>query len=142
MSMRTIVIGWWGPSTPEDVRLSDLENGLYFLGGRRKYERQDQIQYFGIMGGPYRRRLNRWHHAMSQITKNSTVWLGQIEYPRRFNRKHLELAEGCLIYFWGRTSTGTSSLPLRSRCACSPGGSSPTARPARIASQSTGKSLT
>jgi hypothetical protein len=38
---------------------------------------------------------------MGHITKNPTVWLGQIEYPRRFNRKHLELAEGCLIYFWG-----------------------------------------
>lgn len=27
--------------------------------------------------------------------------MGQIEYPRRFDRRHLELAEGCLIYFWG-----------------------------------------
>jgi hypothetical protein len=101
MTLRTIVIGWWGPYTPEDVRFADLENGLYFLGGRRKYERQDQIQYFGITEGSYRRRLNRWHHAMSQITKNPRVWLGQIEYPRRFTRRHLELAEDCLIYFWG-----------------------------------------
>jgi hypothetical protein len=101
MALKTIAIGWWGPYTPEDVRFSDLDNGLYFLGGRRKYERQDQIQYFGITEGPYRKRLNQWHHAMGQITKNQAVCLGQIEYPRRFARRHLELAKGCLIYFWG-----------------------------------------
>ena len=100
MALKTIIIGWRGPYTPEDLHLSDLENGLYFLSGRRKYERQDQIQYFGITGGPYRRRLNRWHHAMGQITKNPKIWLGQIESPVRFTRGHLELAEGCLIYFW------------------------------------------
>lgn len=61
---------------------------------------QDRIQYFGITEGPYRRRLNRRHHAISQITKNPTVWLRQIEYPRRFTRRHFEFAEGCLIYFW------------------------------------------
>ncbi len=38
---------------------------------------------------------------MGQITKNPAVWLGQIEYPRRFTRKHLELVESCLIYVWG-----------------------------------------
>jgi hypothetical protein len=58
MALRTIDMGWWGPYTPEDVRFLDLENGLYFLSGRRKFERQDQIQYFGTTGGPYRRRLN------------------------------------------------------------------------------------
>ena len=116
MTLRTIVIGWWGPYDPEDVRLSGLENDLYFLASRRKYERRDQIQYFGITEGPYRRRLNRWHHAMGQITKNPTAWLGQIEYPRRFTRMHLELAEGCLIYFWepnlNRKKVVTSPEPV------------------------------
>ncbi len=100
MALRTIIIGWRGPYTPEEVRLSDLENGLYFLSGRRRYERQDQIQYFGITGGPYRERLNHRHYPMGQISKHPNVWLGQIEYPGGFDRRHLELAEGCLIYFW------------------------------------------
>jgi hypothetical protein len=68
---------------------------------RKSQRKPDQIQYFGITGGPYRRRLNRWHHALGQITRNPRVWLGQIEYPDEFSRSSLELAEGCLIYFWG-----------------------------------------
>jgi hypothetical protein len=101
VALRTIVIGWRGPFTSEEVRSSDLGNGLYLLDGRRRYERRDYIQYFGITEGSYHERLNRRHHKMGQITRNRTVWLGQIEYPGRFTRKHLELAEGCLIYFWG-----------------------------------------
>ena len=52
-----------------------------------------QAQYFGIIEGPYRKRLNRWHHAISQITKNPSVWLEQLEYLRRVTRTHLKLAE-------------------------------------------------
>lgn len=38
---------------------------------------------------------------MSHIRKDTLrIWLGQIKYPTHFNRKHLDLAEKCLIYFW------------------------------------------
>jgi hypothetical protein len=88
MALRTIVIGWWGPYTPEDVRLSDLENGLYFLAGRRTRERQDQIQYFGITEGPYRRRLNRWplESAEGRRGTGGRIWIGSRTLLRRADR--------------------------------------------------------
>lgn len=100
MPLRTLVISWEGPHTIESTRTSDLGNGLYFLSGRKRYERKDHIQYFGITEVPYHQRFRK-HHAIAQITKNLGIWLGQVEYPRRFDRTHLELAEACMIYFWG-----------------------------------------
>lgn len=100
MSLKTIVIRWEGPHTRESVQSSGLRNGLYFLSGRRKYERKDQIQYFGITTQPYYKRFKNKYHAVNYVTKNLQIWLGQIEYPQSFETHHLELAEACLIYFW------------------------------------------
>jgi hypothetical protein len=102
MFIKTIIIRWEGPHTFESASSSDLGNGLYFLSGRRRYERTDQIQYFGITTREkYHDRIRYDHHALVQIREDSLrIWLGQIEYPRRFNVDHLKLAERCLIYFW------------------------------------------
>ncbi len=101
MSVRTIMIRWEGPHTLESVESSDLGKGLYFLSGRRRYERTDQIQYFGITTRKYRNRIKHDHQTLGQIREDTLgIWLGQIEYPRRFTQDHLKLAEACLIYFW------------------------------------------
>lgn len=116
--MRTIVIGWQGPYTLESVYESDLGNGLYFISGRMKYERRDQIQYFGITERTYRERLRDRHHAVERVTKNRQVWLGQVEYPSRFTRGHLELAEACLIYFWGSSKLNRKKLAKPPKPVC------------------------
>lgn len=101
MLLRTIVIRWEGPLSLEDVAGSDLENGLYFFAGKKKYERRDQIQYFGITKNLYRNRINDRHHALWKIRSDTvSVWLGHIEYPEDFEYDVLRLAERCLIYFW------------------------------------------
>lgn len=101
MSLKTIVIRWQGPYfTPESVKSSRLRNGLYFLAGRRKYERKDQIQYFGITSQPYHERFRNPYHAIHYITRNLQIWLGQVEYPQQFELRDPNLAEHCLIYFW------------------------------------------
>lgn len=99
--MKMITIRWEGPHTLDSVESSDLGNGLYFLSGRRRYERTDQIQYFGITTRKYRNRIKHDHQALGQIREDTLgIWLGQLEYPRRVNADHLKLAEACLIYFW------------------------------------------
>jgi hypothetical protein len=102
MSLKTIIVRWEGPHTFESIESSDLGNGLYFLSGRRRYERSDQIQYFGITTrDKYRDSIKYDHQALGHIREDTLrIWLGQIEYPRRFNVDHLKLAEACLIYFW------------------------------------------
>lgn len=98
--LKTIIVRWEGPHTLEIASESNFGKGLYFFTGRKPYERTDQIQYFGITEGLYRRRFKN-HSAIPQVTKNLRIWFGQVEYPKRFNRTHLELAEGCMVYFWG-----------------------------------------
>lgn len=100
MPLKTIIIRWEGPHTLESVRSSGLRNGLYFLSGRRRYERKDRIQYFGITKRPYYKRFRDRYHQVNDVTKNLQIWLGQIEYPQTFELEHLKLAEACLIYFW------------------------------------------
>ena len=99
MKIETIVINWRGPFTIEEVQNLDDGDGIYLLTGRKKYQRRDHIQYCGITAGLFRNRLSQKHHVLPEITRNLNVWLGQIAYPSRFKRHHLELAEHCIIHF-------------------------------------------
>lgn len=96
----TIIVRWEGPHTLQDVSESRLGRGLYFLTGRRRYEREDKLQYFGITKNSFRGRINHRHHAVQKIQRNLRVWLGHLEYPDEFDREYLEIAEGAMIYFW------------------------------------------
>ncbi|MBV9469844.1 MAG: hypothetical protein JO316_20295 [Abitibacteriaceae bacterium] len=100
MSLKTIIIRWHGPHSLEQIKTSDRWNGLYMLAGRRKYQREEQMQYCGITEGYFCDRLNSRHHKMKQIKHELSIWLGEVAYPTKFNRSHLELAEQCIIYFW------------------------------------------
>ncbi len=70
MSVKTIIIRWEGPHTLTSVESSDLGNGLYFLSGRRRYERTDQIPYFGITKRKYRNRIKQDHQARPLYLRN------------------------------------------------------------------------
>lgn len=97
MEHLTIKVHWTGPYSIEEI--DEQENGLYFVSGKRKYGRVEQIQYCGITEGRY---LNRFanHHKLPLVTKDLEIWLGQIVYPTSFNRQHLETAESMIVYFW------------------------------------------
>jgi hypothetical protein len=69
-------------------------------GGRQKYERHDQIQYCGITERRFCDRINSRHHKLDRIRPETlTVWLGTIAYSVRFRRRHLEIAEHCLVAY-------------------------------------------
>jgi hypothetical protein len=101
MGLTTVIIRWSGPHRLDDVAGSDACNGLYILVGRLRYERRDQVQYCGITEGRFCDRLTGRHHALAQIRSGTlTMWLGEIIYPVRFRRRHLELAEHCFAHFF------------------------------------------
>jgi hypothetical protein len=101
MILTTIVVRWRGPSSFEEICESEEGGGLYLLTGKRKYERQEQIQYCGITKRLFCGRINAKHHKLGQIRSDTlAVWLGSIIYPRRVERRHLEIAEHCIISFW------------------------------------------
>lgn len=99
MENQTIRVNWQGPYSLEEVCESDMRNGLYLLTGKRRYERNDQIQYCGITEGLYRNRF-RQHHKAFEITREQKIWLGSVAYPIEHTRTHLEIAEAIIVYFW------------------------------------------
>ena len=100
MEHLTIKIHWKGPYTLDEIdELSD-GNGLYLLAGKQKYQREDDIQYFGITEREFRKRFKE-HHKIPYITRDLQIWLGKIVYPNMFDRSHLETAESIIIYFSG-----------------------------------------
>lgn len=102
MSLKTIIVQWTGPFTLEEVCESEGGNGIYLLTGKRKYERSEQIQYCGITEGEFCYRINKaQHHKLNEIREETlSIWLGEVVYPKKFKRSHLELAEHCFVYWW------------------------------------------
>ena len=100
MSLTTVIVRWTGPLSLDEV--CEFEgNGLYLLTGKQRYERQEQIQYCGITERRFCERINSMHPKLPLIREDSfSVWLGHIEYPRLFKRRHLEHAEHCFVSFW------------------------------------------
>ncbi len=100
MEHLTIKIHWKGPYLLDEIdKLSD-GNGLYLLAGKQKYQREGDIQYFGITERAFKKRF-REHHKIQYITRDLQIWLGEIAYPNAFTRSHLETAESIIIYFIG-----------------------------------------
>lgn len=104
MSLTAAIVRWTGGFSYEQVCNSEKGNGIYLLTGKRKYERQNHIQYCGITEGDFCNRINKQHHKLSEIKDETlSIWLGEIIYPQKFDRNLLELAEHCFIYFWQPT---------------------------------------
>lgn len=99
MDNLTIRLNWRGPYSLDEVCELDSGNGLYLLTGKRSYERNEQIQYCGITEGLYRNRFKQ-HHKIPKIIKDLGIWLGEVVYPQKHTRTHLETAEAIVIYFW------------------------------------------
>lgn len=100
MDHLTIKIHWKGPYFLEEIEELEARNGLYLFAGKQKYQREDDIQYFGITKDKFKNRFKN-HHKIDQITRDLQVWLGEITYPSDFAREHLETAESIMVYFWG-----------------------------------------
>ena len=99
MKHLTIIIHWRGPFVREEINTSHGGNGLYLFGGKCRYERKGQLQYCGITETSYQKRF-REHHKLPKITRDLEIWLGQVLYPNRVNRRTLEEAERMMVYFW------------------------------------------
>ena len=101
MALTTVIIRWTGPMSLDDIWESEERNGLYLLAGKKKYERREEIQYCGITEGFFCDRINSKHHKLGLIRPETlSVWLGKVIYPRRFQKKHLEIAEHCVVSWW------------------------------------------
>ena len=99
MKHLTIIIHWKGPYTLDEIEEVGGGKGLYLLTGKRKYNRENKIQYCGITASSYKKRF-RDHHKLKRINRDLKIWLGEIVYPERGTRKVLEEAERIIIYFW------------------------------------------
>ncbi len=101
IALTSVVVHWKGPYSEDDIFYSDEWNGLYLLFGRKRYQRETQIQYCGVTEGRFRDRLNKKHHKLSEIKPDTlAIWLGAVVYPTSFQRDALELAEHCFVHFW------------------------------------------
>ena len=99
----TLIIEWQGPYTLEELKEdSDWGDGLYIATGKLKNKQTEEIQYCGITEGGFFYRLSN-HHKINEITRNQRFWIGDIVYPKRPSRDHMELAESIIIYFWQPT---------------------------------------
>jgi hypothetical protein len=100
MALTTIVVRWSGPFSLEEICGSKEGGGLYLLAGKQKYERQVQIQYCGMTQGRFCDRINSRHHKLDRIRPDTlTMWLGTVSYPKRYQRRHLAIAEHCLVSY-------------------------------------------
>jgi hypothetical protein len=98
--MKTIILRWYGAYEYDEIwKVGDWGNGIYLITGKKVYERASKIQYCGITERSFKDRL-RSHHKTSQVTRDLKFWLSEVEYPKRFNRGMLEMAEKIIIYAW------------------------------------------
>ena len=100
------IVEWYGPYSHEDAQEAalDFEDGLYIAIGKRKYQRSLDVQYIGLASS-LRSRLSTDHHKLPQITRDLSLWLGEVTTPRSPGRKikvtdrMLDLVEWAHIYF-------------------------------------------
>lgn len=102
--MRNIMISWRGPYHDRDEIGGGDGYGLYLLTGKTKYSRYSDIHYCGITERTFKKRL--FEHQKTNlpvINRELEIWIGDIVFPTKINRMHLEDAEKMIIYFWKPT---------------------------------------
>ncbi|TIS87702.1 hypothetical protein [Mesorhizobium sp.] len=75
-----IAVDWFGPYDLEGAKKaanSDYGDGLYMCIGKRPYQRAPALQYVGI-GIQVRTRLKEDHHKLQEVTKQRSMWLGEV----------------------------------------------------------------
>ena len=102
--MKTYLIEWHGPFSPEEVddairnSLAFYGNGLYLITGKgSNAEKDSKLKYVGKTSIDYQQRFKN-HHALKKI-RYPQLWLGNIVSPENITNDDLELAEHILIYF-------------------------------------------
>ena len=106
MKPTVALVNWFGPYSLEDAAPAsfDYKDGLYMAIGKLPYERCVYLQYMGLASS-LSRRLNNAHHKLGNVTKEVSIWLGEVESPRTPGKKikvtdrMLDLAEWAHIYF-------------------------------------------
>lgn len=103
MEELTVKIHWSGAYTLDDEeQLKARGNGLYLLTGKRSgrgYKDEIGIQYVGITELSFLNRFKDKNHKIHTI-KELEIWCGEIQYPHRVTREHLELSESLIVYYW------------------------------------------
>jgi len=98
--MRTFIINWYGAYSFEEIEQDkDFGNGIYLITGKRKHQRNSEIQYCGITEDSFYNRI-KTHHKKDFVFREQKFWLGEFLYPKKINRSVLETAEKIIIYFW------------------------------------------
>ena len=101
------VIEWYGPyglDEAKEVASNDFGDGLYMAIGKCKYQRATQLQYVGL-SSHLASRLYSDRHKLSRITREVSIWIGDVTTPRSPGRKvkvtdrMLDLAEWVHIFF-------------------------------------------
>jgi len=120
MKSLSAIIEWYGPYSLEDAKVASkfyYDDGLYMVIGKTKRQRTPHLQYIGI-ANDLRERLNGKHHKIPEVTKDASIWLGEVMSPRTPGKKikvtdrMLDLAEWAHAYFL--------QLPLNNRKKGSP----------------------
>ena len=101
------IIEWFGPYTLDEAQSAskfDYDDGLYMVIGKLKGQRKSRLQYVGI-ANDLRSRLVGDHHKLPEVSREQTIWLGEVASPRTPGRKikvtdrMLDLAEWAHAYF-------------------------------------------
>jgi len=108
MKSISIIIEWFGPyktiSEASKAAREAFDDGLYAVVGKQPYERESALQYVGI-ASQLSTRVNGQHHKIPEVTKERSLWLGEVVTPRRPGKKlkvtdsMLDLAEWAHAYF-------------------------------------------
>jgi hypothetical protein len=103
------VIDWYGPYDFEGAKAAarkDFDSGLYMCAGLLPYQRgKPKIQYVGIAQKSMATRVNNRHHKLHEVTKQRTIWLGEVASLGSPGKKtkatnpSLDFAEWALVYF-------------------------------------------
>ena len=94
-----ISIDWFGPYNLESAAKaasSDFGAALYLCIGKRKFQKDQSLQYIGI-GNDVRTRLKNDHHKLKHVSRDRQIWLGEISTAEPSGRK-LKVTPATLDY--------------------------------------------
>ena len=106
MKSPVAIVEWYGPYSRDNARdaASDFTDGVYLALGKCKYERPLSLQYIGL-ALDLQSRINGAHHKLSRITREFSLWFGEVSSPRapgkktKFTDRILDLSEWAHAYF-------------------------------------------
>ena len=118
-----ISIDWFGRYDLKgayDAASSDFGPALYLCIGKRKYQRNKNLQYIGI-GRNVKSRLKSDHHKLKHVSREREIWLGEISTAEPSGRKlkvtpaTLDYAEWAYARFFDLPLNEKKSIGLPSR---------------------------